>query len=164
MEQFTSLVVAEREQGNIARILGRLAQTTSARHVLLLDKGGQLIAAQGQSGQRDVVALGALLAGAFGSSRQVATILGEQDFRNIYQQGVNASIYTSLIGDQWLLVIVFEKQTHVGLVKLLARRAVDDLDGVLATVRGAGGDSKPSVVSVRFRSSVDETIDQLFRD
>jgi predicted regulator of Ras-like GTPase activity (Roadblock/LC7/MglB family) len=166
VEQFTSLVVPESEQGNIARVLGRLAQTTGASHVLLLDKSGQLIAAQGQGqgGQRDVVALGALLAGAFGSSRQVAAILGEKDFRNIYQQGLHASIYTSLIGEQWLLVIVFEKQTHVGLVKLLARRAVEDLEGVLAVVRGVGAQAKPPVVNIRFRSSVDEMIDQLFRD
>src|SRR5579872_868446 len=116
MEQLTNLVVSESELGNIARVLGRLTLDTGASHVLLLDKSGQLIAAQGQEGQRDIIALGALLAGAFSSSRQVAEILGENDFRNILQQGVHESLYTSLIGNQWLLVIVFDKQTHVGLV------------------------------------------------
>lgn len=164
VEQYSNLTVSESELGNIARILGRLSQTTSASHVLLLDKGGQLVSAQGQGGRRDIVALGALLAGAFGSSRQVAAILGERDFRNIYQQGIHESIYTSLVGEQWLLVVVFDRQTHVGLVKVLARRAVEDLERVLERVRTGSTQAKEQVVNVQFRNSVDSTIDLLFRD
>jgi predicted regulator of Ras-like GTPase activity (Roadblock/LC7/MglB family) len=131
---------------------------------LLLDKSGQLISAQGQGGQRDTVALGALLAGAFSSSRQVAEILGERDFREILQQGIHESINTTLIGDQWLLVVVFDRQTHVGLVKVLARRAVDELDRVLERVRAGGAQAKERVVNVQFRNSVDSAIDALFQD
>lgn len=164
MEQPTNVVISEGDLGNIARILGRLSQTTSASHVLLLDKAGQLISLQGQGGQRDIMALGALLAGAFSSSRQVAAILGERDFRNIYQQGLHESIFTSLVGEQWLLVIVFDKQTHVGLVKVLARRAVEELEGVLERLRTGIERAKDEVLSIQFRSSADEAIDQLFRD
>ena len=164
MEHLTNLVVSESEQGNIARVLGRLTQDTGASQVLLLDKSGQLISAQGQTSQRDTLALGALLAGAFSSSRQVAAILGERDFRDILQQGVHESINTSLIGEQWLLVVVFDKQTHVGLVKVLARKATDELERVLERVRTGGAQAKEQVVNVQFRNSVDSTIDQLFQD
>lgn len=164
MEHLSNLVVSESEQGNIARVLGRITQETGASQVLLLDKSGQLISAQGQTPQRDALALGALLAGAFSSSRQVAAILGERDFRDILQQGVHESINTSLIGDQWLLVVVFDKQTHVGLVKVLARRATDELERVLERVRTGGAQVKEQVVNVQFRNSVDSTIDQLFQD
>ncbi|HKV84652.1 MAG TPA: roadblock/LC7 domain-containing protein [Ktedonobacterales bacterium] len=164
MEQLTNLVVSEGELGNIARVLGRLTQDTGASHVLLLDKSGQLISTQGQGGQRDVIALGALLAGAFSSSRQVAEILGEKDFRSILQQGVHESMYTSLIGDQWLLVIVFDRQTHVGLVKVLARKATDEMERVLVRVRAGGAQAKEQVVNVQFRDSVANTIDLLFQD
>ncbi|HEX8034291.1 MAG TPA: roadblock/LC7 domain-containing protein [Ktedonobacterales bacterium] len=164
MEQLTNLVVSEIELGNIARVLGRLTLDTGGSHVLLLDKSGQLISAQGQVGQRDIIALGALLAGAFSSSRQVAEILGEKDFRNILQQGVYESIYTSLIGEQWLLVVVFDKQTHVGLVKVLARKACDELERVLERVRAGGTRAKDQVVNVQFRNSVENTIDYLFQD
>lgn len=164
MEQLTNLVVSESELSNIARVLGRLTLDTGGSHVLLLDKSGQLITAQGQVGQRDIIALGALLAGAFSSSRQVAEILGEKDFRNILQQGVYESIYTSLIGEQWLLVVVFDKQTHVGLVKVLARKACDELERVLERVRAGGTRAKDQVVNVQFRNSVENTIDYLFQD
>lgn len=164
MEQLTNIVVSESELGNIARVLGRLTLDTGASHVLLLDKSGQLISAQGQTGQRDIIALGALLAGAFSSSRQVAEILGERDFRTILQQGVHESLYSSLIGEQWLLVIVFDKQTHVGLVKVLARRASEELERVLERVRAGGAQAKEQIVNVQFRDSVANTIDLLFQD
>lgn len=164
MEQLTNLVVSESELSNIARVLGRLTLDTGGSHVLLLDKSGQLISAQGEVGQRDIIALGALLAGAFSSSRQVAEILGEKDFRAILQQGVYESIYTSLIGEQWLLVVVFDKQTHVGLVKVLARKACDELERVLERVRAGGTRAKDQVVNVQFRNSVENTIDYLFQD
>ena len=164
MGPLSNLVVSETELGNIARLLGRLGQETHASSVLLLDKSGQLISTQGGVGSRDLIALGALLAGAFSSSRHVAEILGEHDFRHILQQGVHESIYTSLIGDQWLLVVVFDKQTHVGLVKVLARKTAEELEQVLERVRAGGAQAKESVIGVQFRSSVENTIDLLFQD
>src|SRR5579863_715492 len=88
MESLTNIVVSESEITNVTRVLGRLILDTGASHVLLLDKSGQLILSQGPTGQRDIIALSALLAGAFASSRHVAEILGERDFRSILQQGV----------------------------------------------------------------------------
>lgn len=164
MEQLTNIVVSQGELDMIASLLERLAEDTTASHVLLLDKSGQVISVQEQSGGRDIVALGALLAGAFSSSRQVAEILGERDFRGILQQGMHESIYTSLIGEHWLLVVAFDKQTHVGLVKVLARRASDELERILERVLAGGAQAKEQVVNVQFRSSVENTIDYLFRD
>ena len=164
MESLTNIVVSEGEISNIARVLGRLILDTGASQVLLLDKSGQLISAQGQAGQRDIIALGALLAGAFASSRHVAEILGERDFRSILQQGVQESIYTSLVGEQWLLVVVFEKQAHIGLVKVLARKASEELERTLERARVGSTAAKEQVINVQFRSSVENTIDRLFQD
>ena len=164
MEQLTNIVISPGDLETITHLLEKLTQDTTASHVLLLDKSGQVIAAQQQSSERDLVALGALLAGAFSSSRQVAEILGERDFRGILQQGVHESIYTSLIGEHWLLVVAFDKQTHVGLVKVLARRACDELERVLEHVLSGSAEAKEQVVNVQFRNSVENTIDYLFRD
>ncbi|HEX8998184.1 MAG TPA: roadblock/LC7 domain-containing protein [Ktedonobacterales bacterium] len=167
MEQLTNLVVTEGELANVTRVLGRLALDTGASYAILLDKSGQLISAQGQqgqTGQRDLTALGALMAGAFSSSRQVAEILGERDFRTILQQGVQESILSNLIDDQWLLVVVFDKQTHVGLVKVLARKACEELERVLDRVRHGASQARQQVVNVQFRSEVANTIDSLFQD
>src|SRR5690348_15213556 len=164
MEQLTNLVISDRELAIISTALNKLMNDTSASSVMLLDKSGQVITSLGASTRQNATALGALLAGAFSSSRHVAELLGETDFRAIFQQGIHESIYTSLIVDQWLLVIVFDKLTHIGLVKVLAKKASDELSRVLERVRNDSSRIREKVVNVQFRNSVEDTIDLLFRE
>jgi predicted regulator of Ras-like GTPase activity (Roadblock/LC7/MglB family) len=164
MEQLTNLIISDRELAIISTALHKLVQDTSASSVMLIDKSGQVIATQGTGIRRNATSLGALLAGAFSSSRHIAELLGEKDFRTIFQQGVNENIYTTLVADQWLLVIVFDKLTHIGLVKVLSKKASDELGRILERVKADTTRKKSSVINVEFRSSVEDTIDLLFRD
>ena len=164
MEQLTNLIISDHELDTIANALNKLMSDTSATSVMLLDKSGQVVSSQGTSTKRNATSLGALLAGAFSSSRHVAELLGEKDFRTIFQQGVHENIYTTIVGDQWLLVIVFDKLTHIGLVKVLSKRASEELGRTLERVRADTNRQKSSVLNIQFRSSVEDTIDLLFRD
>src|SRR5947209_12956853 len=164
MEQLTNIVVSERVCVLISRASLKLMNDTSASSVMLLDKSGQVITTQGMSTKHIATSLGALLAGAFSSSRHVAELLGEKDFRTIFQQGVHENIYTTMIEDQWLLVIVFDKLTHIGLVKVLSKKASDDLSRTLERVKADTTRQKSSVLNIQFHSSVEDTIDLLFRD
>ncbi len=164
MEQLTNLIISDRELAVITAALNKLMNDTSATSVMLLDKSGQVIATQGTTSRQQATSLGALLAGAFSSSRHVAELLGEKDFRTIFQQGVNENIFTTMVGEQWLLVIVFDKLTHIGLVKVLSRKASEELGRTLERVRSDTTRQKSSVLNINFRSSVEDTIDLLFRD
>jgi predicted regulator of Ras-like GTPase activity (Roadblock/LC7/MglB family) len=164
MEQLTNLIISDHELSLISNVLYKLMNDTSASSVMLLDKSGQVVTTQGSSTKRNATSLGALLAGAFSSSRHVAELLGEKDFRTIFQQGVHENIYTTMIEDQWLLVIVFDKLTHIGLVKVLSKKASDELSRTLERVRTDTTRQKSSVLNIQFRSSVEDTIDLLFRD
>ena len=164
MEQLTNLIISDQELVFITNALIKLLNDTSASSVMLLDKSGQVISTQGATTKRNATSLGALLAGAFSSSRHVAELLGEKDFRTIFQQGVHENIYTTMIEDQWLLVIVFDKLTHIGLVKVLSKKASDELTRALERVRTDTTRQKASVLNIQFRSSVEDTIDLLFRD
>jgi predicted regulator of Ras-like GTPase activity (Roadblock/LC7/MglB family) len=164
MEQLTNLIISDRELAIITASLSKLMSDTSASSVMLLDKSGQVITTQGASTRQNATALGALLAGAFSSSRHVAELLGEKDFRTIFQQGVNESIFTTMVEEQWLLVIVFDKLTHIGLVKILSKKAADELGRILERVRSDTTRQKSSVLNINFRSSIEDTIDLLFRD
>src|SRR5579863_8853198 len=164
MEQLTNLIISDRELTFITTALNKLMNDTNATSVMLIDKSGQVIATQGTGVRRNATSLGALLAGAFSSSRHVAELLGEKDFRTIFQQGVNESIFTTMVEEQWLLVIVFDKLTHIGLVKILSKKAADELGRTLERVRSDTTRQKSSVINVQFRSSVEDTIDLLFRD
>src|SRR6266852_5746962 len=164
MEQLTNLIISDHELDTITNALNKLMSDTSATSVMLLDKSGQVVSSQGTSTKRNATSLGALLAGAFSSSRHVAELLGEKDFRTIFQQGVHENIYTTMVEDQWLLVIVFDKLTHIGLVKVLSKKTSDELARILVRVRTETTHQKSSVLNIEFRSSVEDTIDLLFRD
>src|SRR5438270_12125743 len=164
IEQLTNLIVSDRELVLISNTLLKLMNDTSASSVMLLDKSGQVITTQGMSTKHIATSLGALRAGAFSSSHHVAELLGEKDFRTIFQQGVHETIYTTMVEEQWQLVIVFDKLTHIGLVKVLSKKALDELGRILERVRAYTSRTKSSVINVQFRSSVEDTIDLLFRD
>jgi predicted regulator of Ras-like GTPase activity (Roadblock/LC7/MglB family) len=164
MEQLTNLIISDHELGTITHALQKLMNDTSATSVMLLDKSGQVITSQGTSTKRNATSLGALLAGAFSSSRHVAELLGEKDFRTIFQQGVRENIYTTMVEEQWLLVIVFDRLTHIGLVKVLSKKTSEELGRILDLVRTDTSRQKSSVLNIQFRSSVEDTIDLLFRD
>jgi len=132
--QLTSQIVPLEEVRQIEDCLARLVEDTSGNYVLLLDKSGQVIASQGDANRQDITALGALIAGTFASSREVAKLLREKDFRNMFQQGVRDNIFLALIEDQWILCIIFNKGTHIGLVTVLTKKATDELGHVLERV------------------------------
>lgn len=164
MEQLTNLIISDHELDTITDALKKLMSDTSATSVMLLDKSGQVISSLGMSAKRNATSLGALLAGAFSSSRHIAELLGEKDFRTIFQQGVHENIYTTMVDEQWLLVIVFDKLTHIGLVKVLSKKTSEELGRTLDRVRTDTNSQKSSVLNIQFRSSVEDTIDLLFRD
>ena len=164
MEQLTNLVVSDKELSLISTVIAKLMNDTNATSALLLDKSGQVVTTQGANTKRNATMLGALLAGVFSSSREVAKLLDEKDFRNIFQQGVQENIYTSMIEEQWLLVIIFDRLTHIGLVKVLSKKASEELLRILERVRTDTTRKKASVIDIKFRSSVEDTIDLLFRD
>ncbi len=161
--QLTSLVVSEKDTVAIESCLEDLVRNTQANYAMLLDKSGQVISSRGDTQRQDITALGALLAGTFASSREVARLLREKDFRVLFQQGVKENIFTELIEEQWMLVVMFDKRTHIGLVKVLAKHATDELGTLLQRVRQQSRRHE-SVISTSFRTSVEDTIDLLFRD
>lgn len=161
--QLTSQIVPAEEVAQIEDCLGQLIEDTAGNHALLLDKSGQVVASYGDSSRQDLTALGALIAGVFASSREVAKLLREKDFRNLFHQGVREHIFIALVEEQWILCIIFNKGTHIGLVKVLTKKATDELASVLERVRQQNK-ARDDVLGSSFRTSMEDTIDLLFRD
>src|SRR5207237_9150359 len=97
-------------------------------------------------------------------SHDIAELLRKKYFRTIVQQGVKENIFTTMVEEQWLLVIVFDKLTHIGLVKVLSKKAADEMGRILERVRADTTRTKSSVIIVQFRTSFNDTIDLSLRD
>jgi predicted regulator of Ras-like GTPase activity (Roadblock/LC7/MglB family) len=157
-----SLVVGEPDSKRIGEQLDRLLRDAGATTVLLLDKGGDVIAIRGEHLAQDVSVLGALLAGTFATSREIARMMNETQFRSLLQQGMKQNTLTELVGEVWIVVVLFDKSTHVGLVKDVCRQVTPQLEAVLLQVQRQS--RIVSGLNPAFRTSVEDTIDLLFKD
>lgn len=128
----------------VSDCLQRLLDDTGANYSALLDEGGQIVAVQGDVTREDTPALGKLIAGTFAAGQDAVRLLKEKDFRVLFQQGIKENIFTELIAERWMLLVMFDKRTHIGLVKVMAQRTVDELQAILGEDRGSGGNGSPA--------------------
>src|SRR5437867_10442605 len=111
----------------INTILQSLIHSSSSKSVMLIDKTGQLISSIGEPPGFDVTSFASLAAADFAANQQLAEMVGEMDFATLVHQGTNESLYLSLIANRVILVVLFDKKTSLGLVRLKARRGGDEL-------------------------------------
>lgn len=161
--QLTGLVVAEDELENIAACLDSIQSDLNATAVLLLDQAGQVIASRSLQRAPELVTIGALLSGTFYSSRELARALKEGEFTTLYQQGPRESIHAELVKDQWILAIIFRKQTLLGMVRVVSKRSVAELATILARVRDSNR-TRSSLLEANWQQGFDQTLDLIFKD
>jgi predicted regulator of Ras-like GTPase activity (Roadblock/LC7/MglB family) len=133
--------LTEEEYLKIEQIVSDLLVQVEADAVMLCDRGGNIIAQQSVSTYEDEDNIAALASGAFFATVEMARLVGESEFRSMLHQGERMSIYMEgTVGDM-LLVIVFDKFSNPGLVKLYARKASEQLgeQSLCVDQMGAGG-------------------------
>jgi predicted regulator of Ras-like GTPase activity (Roadblock/LC7/MglB family) len=87
---------------------------------LLIDKGGFLITQVGDAPQLDTTTLAALAAGSFAATQTIASLVQENNFSSVYQQGEQHSLLVINVDEYCLLTVVFKAQVSVGAVKYFA--------------------------------------------
>ena len=128
----TNWKVYEEDYWAINTTLQELLQNSNATSVLLLDKTGQMIASLGEEPQFDLHSFASLCAADFEANAQLAKLIGEKDFATLYHQGSNESMYLARVARDIILVILFDKSTTLGLVRLRTKKAVDNLSTVIS--------------------------------
>jgi predicted regulator of Ras-like GTPase activity (Roadblock/LC7/MglB family) len=140
-----------------------LIKDSQANTALVLDRAGQIIVWDGPAYEGQRMQLGALIAGTYASTREVARILKENSFRTLLQEGSKEKIFTEAVGDQWLVSIIFGRHTHLRLVKVQCSRATVDLQQILhRTVERTK--LRPKLKDSGLQIVANDTIDLLFRD
>jgi len=114
-------------------ILKLFVASTDSTAALIIDKGGFLIASQGDAKDFDFTTIGALASGAFMANQTIAALVNEPNFNSTYQQGENASLFVVNVDDHCLLVVIFS--SHVGVVKYFATGTVQKIARQLKTAR-----------------------------
>jgi len=156
-------IIYEDELRRLEEICERLLRDSMARAVFLVDKVGQLVAEHGQTENIDTTSLASLVAGATAATGSLANLLGEKEFPTHYHQGERDSLYIALIGDQWILTVIFDERSTEGLVRLRVKRATGELAGVFEEMSARARNEQESHTGL-FSEITDEDIEDLFSD
>jgi predicted regulator of Ras-like GTPase activity (Roadblock/LC7/MglB family) len=115
----------------ITSVLDDLRKSSHAQNILLIDRTGQLIAQVGEEVKFDLVSFASLCAADFEANFQLAKLIGEKDFSTLYHQGVRESMYLGKINRGVVLVVLFDKRTTLGLIRLRVKRSIEELNTII---------------------------------
>ncbi len=161
--QLNNMRVTEEDTAQITACLQRLLADTGASYTMVVDRSGQILAYESDGHRPEMTHLGALLAATYASTQEIARILNEDSFRTLLQEGLREKIITETVADQWLLVVIFDQNAHLGLIKVLAKRTTSILENVLEIAQNRP-EEKRSVVSRPLLKATTDTIDLVFSD
>lgn len=159
--QLTGMAVGQEEIAELDACLDKIKEEVDATSLLVLDQGGQILASRNRRGGPDQVTFGALLAGTFAGSRQMALVLNEHDFRTLIQLGETESFYAELISNQWIVAIVFRKQTQLGLVKMICKKYVPTFEKIYQKAKSSDR-KRTEAINILLKDQISDTIDLLF--
>jgi predicted regulator of Ras-like GTPase activity (Roadblock/LC7/MglB family) len=161
----SDLVMYEEEFQKIDEELQKLFQQANAKVVFLVDKNGQLIASAGDTHDIDTTSLASLTAGNIAATGGIARLLGEKEFTILFHEGEKDNIHISLIGQRVILVVIFDKRSSLGLVRLRVKKSSEAMVKIFndITSKAEKEKSEGKLDESPFAEISDEDIDNLFK-
>lgn len=157
------MVMYEEEFHQITQILEKLVKDANSKVVFLVDKNGQLIAAEGETENLDTTSLASLTAGNIAATGGLAKLLGEKEFSILFHEGERDNLHISIVGMRVILVVIFDNRSSLGLVRLRVKKSSEELGRIFdnlmkkAEAEATGGSSP-------FAEITDDDIDNLFSE
>ena len=154
------LVMYEEELQQIQAITDKLQQDSRATTILIVDKNGSLISAAGAGGDLDTTSLSSLVAGNVAATGGIAKLIEEEEFTGQFHEGKDISVHMSIVARRIILVVLFDKNTTHGLVRLRVKKASEELTKVFESLEKKSATPQADV----FAEITDADIDNLFND
>lgn len=154
------MVMYETEFRQIQAIVDALVRSANANCVFIVDKNGQVIAEAGESERIDTTSLGSLTAGNIAATGGIAQLLREKEFTTQFHEGESQNIHIQLVDNRVILVVIFDKKTSLGLVRLRVKKACEQLVEIFLELAKKAQDPEQAM----FAEITDDDIDNLFND
>jgi predicted regulator of Ras-like GTPase activity (Roadblock/LC7/MglB family) len=157
------LIFYKQDIERINRVLEEFQKLAGTRSNVLIDKDGHLITKIGSTESYDLPTVSALVAGSFAATREMARLLGEQEFSVLFHQGKRDNIQLTLIGNRTILATIFDNQTTIGMVRLYAKEASEKLQKIFSEIEARKeAPSGAESLSADFGDKVKGALDEFF--
>jgi len=153
------MVFSETAYSKIALILSELLKRSQARLAVFADMNGYPIVHRGNINPQSLSTLTALAAGSFAAGNEIARLINnEPRFRYLYQEGGRYSTYSCSMGEDYFLIVLFDNQVALGLVRLLTHHALVRISGYIQELRRATDQAK-NFLDFEFRDLLSKQLD-----
>ena len=115
-------------------VLRKLIADSYAKVAFLVDKNGSLLSSAGETDDFDTTSLASLAAGNIAATGGLASLIGEKEFSILFHEGEKDNMHISVVADRIILVVIFDRRSSVGLVRLRVRRASEEMAKILRAV------------------------------
>ncbi|MBI5885168.1 MAG: roadblock/LC7 domain-containing protein [Deltaproteobacteria bacterium] len=153
-------VMYDEEYQEITGVIEKLLRESNSKCVYLVDKDGQLISATGETKDIDATSLASLTAGNIAATGGLAKIIGEKEFSILFHEGERDNLHISVVGQRVILVVIFDKRSSLGLVRLRVKKASEELGNSIQKLmdRMTAGAQEENVL----KEITDDDIERLF--
>jgi predicted regulator of Ras-like GTPase activity (Roadblock/LC7/MglB family) len=144
----------------------RLLRKSSAQTALLTDTAGHLQTFAGRRPEFDLQSFLVLCAGDYAAAREMANMMGEERFNALYHQSERHQIYITELSPASLLVLMFDRESTLGLVRWAVKKykkpLVESLDAAAAAARTRNEQMRREPASQPAAQGVDDALDAFF--
>jgi len=121
--------LSESSFSEISEHLSRLAEKLNISAVILVNSAGQILAHHtGPMWKADTLSISVLSASTYSAANEMAKLISEEsNFLMVLHEGKRQSILTSAVSKDYFLVVVFPKETALGLVRLFTKKTTENL-------------------------------------
>jgi predicted regulator of Ras-like GTPase activity (Roadblock/LC7/MglB family) len=125
------LIFYEDDIERINSALENYQNLSKSRCNMLIDVEGHPVTQVGSTDGINLETIAALVAASFAATKEVAKILGENEFTSLTHQGKHESIQLSLVGQRTILATIFDsEETTIGMVMFYTKELVEKLQGI----------------------------------
>lgn len=125
----------------LAAPLDRFVRESRVRLAVVMDHTGRVIARQGFATGLDLAAVASLAAGIHSASGELAGMLGQRGFEQLYQGAGDSQIFLAPLdtsAGELLLATVFGGEATIGMVRVLFRQLAKEAADLPLSQSGAG--------------------------
>lgn len=158
-----NFILSEEIYNQVNKILEALATKTRAELVVFCDTNGYPVSHVGDKPNVDLWAISSLAANNFSATAEMAAMVGEKEsFKFLFHEGEKNNIYLSAVQYDFILMLIFEADVAIGMVRIFTNKAIDALNQLLETARREEQTSK-DFVDLEFKNLLGEEIDRSFK-
>lgn len=131
--------ISSEQHNAFSEVLLRFSEKTRCSSVVLATTSGLVLSQFSNSSQKttknNFTILTALAAANFSATTELAKLIGERaGFKLHFHEGEQHSVYLTTVGPDHLLIVIFSKDSNLGMIKLAGSSSVQELDSIINTL------------------------------